>query len=140
MAYTKTIVDGGAGVIFTYSGFVTDEEFRSSVLKHYAQPAEDYSRYRYSISDFLAVTDMNVEMESVSLIARASEEAAEKNGESVVTLIADNDLYFGLSRMWASLAGAVPWEIGIYRTREETETWIRERVQTLFGIDDLKFR
>lgn len=140
MGIELKVTDDEQGVVLTYSGFISDGEYREAMLAHFAEPPESFQRYRYSISDFLAISEIDIETDTIALIAGQTAAAAEKNPDVVVAMVADKDLYFGLSRMWASMAEPLPWDMRVFRTREEADDWVRQRVQERFGIENPSLR
>lgn len=48
-------------------------------------------------------------------------------------VIAPQDVFFGLSRVWQSIAEEIGWDIQILRDRLRTEAWIRIQVLNKFG-------
>jgi hypothetical protein len=61
------------------------------------------------------------------------------NPKPVVALVADQDLIFGLARMWELLIDAAERETMVFRKREDAEAWITQKVKEKYGIDDVKF-
>ena len=51
----------------------------------------------------------------------------------------NQDLIYGLTRMWEVLSEGTNWETMASRNREDAEAWIKERVKEKYGIDDLTF-
>ncbi len=136
MGIELKVTDDEQGVVLAYSGFIADDEYRETLLSHFAEAPDQFQRYRYSISDFLAVTEIGITAETIGRIAQESLAAAQRNPDVIVALVADKDLYFGLSRMWASMVEPIPWETRVFRTREEADDWVRARVNARFGIDN----
>lgn len=134
MAIDLKRTEDQCGVIITYSDFLSDDEYKRKMLDHFAEDIEIFSSYRYSISDFLALDKLDVTTDTIALIARHAEQAARRNPDVVIALVANQDLVFGLSRMWASMAMDLPWEINTFRNREDADAWVREQLKARFDI------
>jgi len=132
--------DGGIGVRLVFRGIVTDQEFLESLKWHLTQDNERFKKYRYSLSDLSAITEVNIAHETIQQVAYLCEDAAKINPDPFVAYFADNDLVYGLSRMFDTLVGNTNWETMVFRSRNEALEWIRERVKEKFGIDDLTFQ
>ena len=132
-------VDGGLGNIITGRGIIIDEEYVDSLKKHLTQDEDKFKKYRYSLSDYTATTEIDIATESVDLIAHYCRKASVVNPEAVVAIVADEDLIYGLARMWEILIDETDWDTMVFRKREDAEAWIRERVKEKYEINDLTF-
>ena len=132
--------DGGIGVRLVFRGIVTDQEYLESLKRHLTQDNEKFKKYRYSLTDLCAMTEADVTNETIQHVAYLCEEASKINPNPVVVLFTDNDLFYGLSRMFESLVVNTNWETMVFRSRNEAVEWIRERVREKYGIDDLTFK
>lgn len=130
MPVTVEELDDGRGVRFHAFGELTDAEFLTTVEAHLR--AEDVGKYRYNLSDFTAV-------ETVKLSSRAIFRSAELGRDSavrrdlVMAVVADRDFLFGLARMWQAFARSTGWETGVFRSRTEAATWLRDEVDKRGG-------
>ena len=131
-------LDNGLGNLIEGRGFVTRQEYIDALSRHLKQDHEKLNRYRYSISDYTAVTDFDVRTEDITYVMGLSEEVAGVNPDVIVAIIADKDLLFGLSRMFQLRLDATNWELMVFRKREEANAWIRKRVKEKYKIDGLK--
>ena len=127
----------GVGNLTTATGTLTGEEHIAALEAHLSQPEEDLRRYRYSLIDLTAVTELKVPTEDVHTVARMCQAAAAINPDVIVAVAAERDIGFGLSRMFEILVDTTDWETMVFRTREAAEEWIRNRVRERFGIEDL---
>ena len=132
-------LDDGVGVIITGWGILTEEEWIDSLAKHLTQDKDKFKKYRYSLSDYTAVTETKISNNAINVIATYCEDASEVNPKPVVVIVADQDILFGLSRMWELLVDSTDWETMVFRNRDDAEAWISEKVKEKYGIDDLKF-
>ena len=121
----------------TGRGILASEEYLSVLRDHLTADKEKFKRYRYSLSDYTAVTKVEVSADDVRLIAKLSVYASNLNPELVVAIVADRDVSYGLSRLWQLSTDESEWEILVFRSRDDAEAWLRERCRERFGIDDL---
>jgi hypothetical protein len=49
-------------------------------------------------------------------------------------VVAPQDAYFGVARMWQATSEETGWDTKILRDRVSAETWIRDRVLAKFGV------
>ncbi len=96
-------VDEGAGNIIIGRDILTDQEYLDAMLIHLSQAEEKFKKYRYSMLDFSQVSSVEVGLESVRFMAGLCHDAAALNPEIVISMVADDDLAFALSRMWQML-------------------------------------
>lgn len=133
-------VQDGLGVVITGWGILTEEEFIDAFKKHLTQDKDKFRKYRYSLADYVALTEVAISNKALDLLADMCVRAAEINSEVVVATAADQDFPFGLSRMAHSLQFATGWKHHTFRNRQDAENWIKERVKEKFGLEDITFR
>jgi hypothetical protein len=85
-------INGGAGVLITGKGVVTEKEYVDALVKHLMQDETKFRKYRYSLSDYTAVTEIVLPTEAIELIATYCERASKVNPKPVIALVADQDL------------------------------------------------
>ena len=85
-------INGGAGVLITGKGVVTEKEHVDALIKHLMQDETKFRKYRYSLSDYTAVTEIVLPTEAIELIATYCERASKVNPKPVIALVADQDL------------------------------------------------
>jgi len=129
-------VDGGRGNVITASGFLRDEEYIETLKRHLSQDKEKFKKYRYSLADYRAVTEVEISTPAIQLVASLCKAAAFVNPDVVVAVVAESDLKFGLSRMWEMLCEGIPWETSVFKSYEDAEKWIAERVKDKWNIVD----
>ena len=139
MPYEIKDCDGGIGNIIEGRGIVTNQEFIDFFKRHLTQDKDKFSKYRYSLIDYTAVTKVDVGSESIEFIADFCIAASKVNPDPILAFAAEDDLIFGLSRMYESFVYQTDWEIRVFRSKKDAMEWIKERVKDKFGIDDLTF-
>ena len=133
-------LDGGLGNLIIGRGVVTEEELVDALKGHLTQDKEKFKKYRYSLTDYTATTELDIPTKAVDLIAELSKSASIVNPEAIVAIVAEEDLVYGLSRMYELLLDETGWEIMVFRNREDAKAWIKQRVKEKYGINDLTFR
>ena len=135
-----TDCDGGLGNLIVCTGIITDEECIETYHKHLTQEKDKFKKYKYSLIDHTAATEIQISNDTILQVAELSGEASIVNPGAIVAHIANQDIMFGLARMWEVLTDVTPWETMVFRTKEEAMDWIRETIRNKFGLDDLTFR
>jgi len=138
MPITITDTDGGCGNILRAWGDLTEHEVLKAHEDHFGQPVEKFSAYRYGLSDFSEVIEVDISSRGVHELSQMSMDAAKRHPDIVVAVVGSADLVFGLARMFESLVDDAAWEILVSRTRSDAVTWIRNRVRERFGMDVLR--
>lgn len=130
-------LDGGLGNLIKGYGVLNGTEYLSALKNHFSQDPEKFKKYIYSLCDFTGVTKLNMDSQDIAHAVKISREAAEINLNAVVAIVADKDITFGMSRMWAILFDEKNWEVLVVKDREDAEKWIKSRVKEKIGIDGL---
>jgi len=129
--YTLKYKETDGGVITTYSGKVTDEEYQQCLkekilLGEKIMPPENPETLRYSISDCADVTDFDVSVDTIKHAARLSKEVMEINEAVLMAVVAPNNHEFGMGRLWQAYVGSQGEKAKIFRTKEEANNWIAQ--------------
>ena len=132
-------VDGGVGVIITSKGLLTEKEWMDALHKHLTQAEKKFKKYRYSLSDYTAVTKTEITIDAIHTVAGYCESASRINPKSVVATVAHQDYIYGMSRMWEILVNSTDWETMVFRNREHAEAWLSKRVKEKYRIDHPTF-
>ena len=77
-------VNGGLGVTITARGVVTDAEYLDALGKHLTTDQETLKTYRYSLSDYTAVTKVDISAEAIRVVASLCTRAAKINPDPVI--------------------------------------------------------
>ena len=132
-------VQDGLGVIITGSGVVTDEDYLNEFRKHLTQDKEKIAKYRYTLGDYSAATEVNVTYDAIQEVSEMCLGVSKIVPEQLVALVASRDLTYGLIRMADSLMYGTGWEQKVFRDRQEAEDWIKKRAREKYGIADITF-
>jgi len=131
--------DGGLGNIIECREIVTDQEFVDSFKGHLTQDKTKFAKYRFSFTDLTAITETDLSNESIDIIVQLCIDASKANPDPFVAIAADSDLLYGLSRMYEILGSRIDWETKVFRSRKDAVEWIKEKVRSKIGIDNLTF-
>jgi len=132
-------LDNGLGNIITGQGIVTEEELVDALKQLLTQDKDKFRKYRYSLTDYTAVKKIEISTEKVRQIAEFCVRSSIANSKAIVAVVANQDLIYGMARMWEIMSDKAKWETMVFKNREEAEAWIKERAKQKYGIDDPKF-
>lgn len=129
MPYTLEHKEADGGVISTYSGKVTDEEFLQCLKEKFFLGKNTLSpkkieALRYSISDCADVTDFDVSVDTIKHVADLSKTVMETNQTMLMAIVAPNNYEFGMGRLWQANMGSHSDRAKIFRTKIEVNNWI----------------
>ena len=140
MAIEIKDVDGGIGNIIIARGVVTGQEYIETHKRLLSQDKEKLEKYRYCLSDWTEITQMDVPTQDIKKVADLCISASKVNHDAIVAIVAHQDLIYGLARMFAALADETGWEIIVTRSMKKAESWIKKRVKDKFNIENLTIR
>ena len=140
MPFTIKNTDGGRGNLITGKGYISGKEHLSTMRAHLSQDAANFSRYRYSLSDYTEITEIQISNAEIEEVVLLCQESAKSNPNPLIALVAKSDVLFGLSRMYEALLSGTNWEIMVFRTIPDAENWIHARAKEKFGLDGLTFK
>jgi len=126
-------LNGGKGVMFIASGFVTGEELITASKEIFSRDIAE-EPYLYGLVDFNDVDGVNVSTAEVRRIADLDLRASKHIPKAVVGIYAKNDLAFGLGRMWEVFIADAGWDTKVFRSRPDAVAWVRQRVFETFGL------
>lgn len=129
-------LDNGLGACFRGTGVVTGQDILSANFEMFSTP-EKTQKYKYGLADWTGVTEYKVTSSELEKAAIQDKNASQYLPELFVAVVADRDLEFGFSRMWAVFieANELNWEVMVFRNRAVAETWIKEKVKAKYQID-----
>ena len=111
------------GVVFRFSGVVSDEELIASNDEVYASP--DFPAMKYEIVDFTVIDKLDVSAEAVRRVARMDRVASETNADVRVAIITSEMFILGMSRMYGlgheSEGGS--WTTEVFESEEDARAW-----------------
>ena len=126
--------DRGIGILLKGEGLVTGQELINCLTEIYSSE-KIAKNLKYSIVDFTSIESMEVSKSEIEAIAEIHKNAEKISPDRVVAVAASKDIAFGLSRVWDANIGENQWERTIVRSRDEAESWVKEKVKSKFSID-----
>lgn len=129
-------LDDGLGALFLGNGVVTGEDIAAANTEMFSSP-EKTRKYKYGLADWTGVTKFKVTSSELEHAAAQDKNAAEYLPELFLAIVADKDLEYGFSRMFAVFieANNLDWEMMVFRNRADADTWIKEKVKAKYQID-----
>jgi hypothetical protein len=83
---------------------------------------------RYLLVDHSAIPEEKVDTASLRLLAERVSNNLEIIPEGFVAVVAPNDVLYGLSRVWETLAEQSALTTRVMRTRAEAVAWLKEEL------------
>jgi hypothetical protein len=111
-------------LVVVFEGVVTAEEFEIQVAPLIDIPA--YSQVPLTLVDMTAALRGDGPAEIVRRSARRAEKSVDSDIEAgaKMALVATNDEFYGLGRMYEMLRDGSPLEIAVFRSLSEAEEWL----------------
>jgi len=125
MPYRNEHFDGGRGIVRIWSGVVAARELTEATIADY-QVRENWPEVEYFISDFTEVTDLRATPAEIRELSTAEVRNAPFIPDLIMAVVAPSDFMFGMARMWQVFAQKTGWSLGVFRTRPEADTWVRQ--------------
>lgn len=131
--------DCGLGLFIRGWEITIEGELVNKLEKHLMQDKEKLKKYRYSLSDYSAITKADISTKTVESTADFLLSIADINPGIIAATVASQDFLFGLARMGEILRSKASWEEMVFRNIEDAKKWIKERVKEKYGIETLTF-
>jgi len=119
---------GDGGIIARGEGVVTGSEIKEVNDIIYESP-EKIKKIVYQICDLTNVSDISGSNFEIEELAIQDKKASEVNPNMFIAIVGEEDLVYGLSRMWEAFAHDSPFETMVFRKMEDAQQWIREKLQ-----------
>jgi len=130
-------INNGLGAVIIGVDTVNANELINSIISLLTQDDEIIKKYKFFISDYSEVTDMDIEINEMKKLARISVETSKINPNIVSAIIADQDLTYGLSRMATAYKYQSKWVKEIFRDKQDALSFIVDRVDEIISVEDL---
>ena len=136
MAITINETVDGAGLIYVGEGTVTGQELLEAIQRIRCM-AEKPKRWMFCLHDFTRTEALNCSAEDIRTIASQDKNllASILPAGFVVAVVTSKDHHYGLARMWQVYAEETKWDTGIFKSRASADQWVREKVQSTFGVE-----
>ena len=112
-----------AGVVFRFSGVVSDEDLITSNGDVYA--SSQFPAMKYQIVDFSVIETFDVGAATVRVVADSDRRAAEINPDVRVAIITSAPFMRGMSKMYAGSheAAGGTWTTEVFESEEDARAW-----------------
>ena len=127
-------LDNGIGASWLGGGVVTGQDLIDASKETFA-PEERLKQIRYALVDFTHIEGVSISPADIRKKAILDGGAASIVPNTVVALVAPEDLTFGLARVWDAYVDGLSWETMVFRSVAEAESWIEERVGRVSSDD-----
>jgi hypothetical protein len=126
--------DDRKGAILVGSGRLKGAEFIAANNELFAR---DFAAepLLYILFDGDGATSVDVTVQDIQEIAQQDVEASGKLPHISVAVFAQDELAYGLARMWQVYVDASGWQTAVFRDRASAVTWLRKDVAERTGID-----
>jgi hypothetical protein len=136
MAYELRFPDGGRGFIVRLFGTLTSEDIRQSNDEIFFSRDLAAEPFYYGLVDAGDITETGFTTEDIKDLAERHIAAARRMPDTVLVMCVyvRENVIFGTSRMWQTMAEQTGWETNIAREREKAVAWLIERVAARSGV------
>ena len=111
------------GLVFRFSGVVSDEELIASNEEVYASPL--FPAIKYQIADFSTIEKFDASSATVRAVAESDRRAAEINPDVKVAIITSGPFMRGMANMYALShdAEGASWTTELFEREEDARAW-----------------
>lgn len=129
-------LDDGLGILLTGAGTIVGQDLIRANQEIFSS-VQKMKKYRYGIIDWSEATGKAIATSEIEFAVNQDKAASKYMPDIIVAVVADNEIKFGLSRMWETFIdmNGLNWETMVFRTRDEAERWIKDTVKTRFQLD-----
>ncbi|MCZ6643248.1 MAG: hypothetical protein O7F71_16860 [Gammaproteobacteria bacterium] len=117
----------GASVVVKGSGIIDATEIQRCNDQIYAP--DRIHKLRSQLCDFCDVTTLNLSSDDMWLLAAQDRAAAAQNPNLAIAIVGNDDLMFGLAKMWEVFVTDASLKANVFRTLKEARGWLEEQAQ-----------
>jgi hypothetical protein len=127
MPIETEVLQNGTGLLLICRGTVTGKDKIEAMERLLAAP-ELVSHLRYIVIDQNAAR-VDLSAQDIRTLAELERRIAQLAPPGVVgAIIASRDVDYGMARMWQVLVEETGWETRVFRSFDEADSWLREKV------------
>nr|WP_320131309.1 hypothetical protein [uncultured Holophaga sp.] len=130
MSYTTEIIHGGTGLLRIWHGEVPIQEMLDAA-RNFLDELPDPARLTHAIMDLSDVSRVQFDLGSLMEVLKVTRESEEKLNPGFMAVVVPGSLLYGLARMYQGYSHDRTWKVGVFRTLQEAEAWIREGLGAL---------
>ncbi len=122
MTIEVNFLDNGIGIEIIASGIVTGDEIIEAQKEIYH--ADNLNKQKYQIIDRTDCKKYQVYAEEIQVIADMDNDAADKNPNIIIAVVAPTTLQFGMTKMWQAYLKNDCFITKIFHDRKSADRWI----------------
>ncbi len=121
----------GIGVEMIGKGRVTGKEICDTLNEIYS--SELFSRQKYQIWNLTDIKDLDFPRNDFDRMVQLDSKASQTNPNIVIAVVGEQDLTFGISRMWETYLEfeETGFETKTFRKREDADAWISNKTKEI---------
>lgn len=123
MPYTTELTKDCLGIEHVGRGIVTGYDLLAASITA-RQLVQNTENFNYELIDFSAVTEMQMQPDSVDRIVAQDRMAAKVRPHAVIVIIAPHDHSYAVAGEWERKVRDLGWTIHISRDRAEALRWL----------------
>ncbi|MEJ2655751.1 MAG: hypothetical protein P8012_00945 [Desulfobacterales bacterium] len=115
------------GILAKCKGIVTGSEIKEINDELY-ETEEKIRKILYQIVDFTTVEKLLVSNDEIDMISLQDKKAFEINPGMLIAVVTDQDLIFGLARMWEAKTYDPSFDTRVFRKLEDAREWVNSKL------------
>ncbi len=126
MPEEKKYLSDDYGVEIIGKGVVSGEELYNTANVVYS--GDTLLKQKYLLINFVHVENLDVSTEDIVKLANQDIAASKTNPNILIAIVGEQDVVFGLARMWEAHVYESAFETMVFREREEAVAWINKKI------------
>ncbi len=117
----------GVSVVVKGSGIVDGTEIHKCNEQMYSP--DRIHKLRSQLYDFCEVTRFDLSSSDMRMLAEQDKAAAGQNPNLAIAIVGNDDLMFGLAKMWEVFVSEASLKANVFRTLKEARDWLEEHAE-----------
>ncbi len=126
MPEEKKYLSDDYGVESIGKGVVSGEELYNTANVVYS--GDTLLKQKYLLINFVHLENLDVSTEDIVKLANQDIAASKTNPNILIAIVGEQDVVFGLARMWEAHVYESAFETMVFREREEAVAWINKKI------------
>ena len=119
-------IDGGDGIELIGKGVVTGEEIYKA--NHTIYSGDILIKQKYRLIDLVNIEGFDATHDDTVRLADQDIKASRANPNIRIAVVADDDLAFGLARLWEGYVSESGLETMVFRDKGEARKWLYKKI------------
>jgi hypothetical protein len=133
------VLQNGTGLLLLCRGNLTGKD-KIEIMERLLASPELVSNLRYMVID-QGAAHLDLSAEEVRIIAEQDRRMAQIAPPGVVVaMIAPREVDYGMARMWQVLVEETGWDTKVFRSFDEADSWLREKVGDWAAVSEQRAR